>query len=179
MRGSGIQPANPQMFRSAMLSIALRPAQVTDESFLFELYASTRADEMALVSWNAAQQNAFLKMQFDAQTQYYRTQFPEADYRIILRDEQAIGRLIVDRSNGIILLMDISLLPEARSAGIGTALIQDLQAQAVETGRPLRLHVETFNRALHLYERLGFSPIDESGIYYEMEWRPAGTESHG
>jgi ribosomal protein S18 acetylase RimI-like enzyme len=46
-------------------------------------------------------------------------------------------------------------------------------AEASQVGKPMRLHVEFFNRALRLYERLGFSKIGEIGVYYEMEWRPA------
>ncbi len=179
MHDAGTRLANQPVFGPNMMAVTLRPAQVEDEVFLFELYASTRADEMALVNWDAAQQDAFLKMQFNAQTQYYRMQFPEAEYQIIMRDGQAIGRLIVDRSEGVLLLMDIALLPESRGMGIGTALIRDLQAQAAEAGKPMRLHVEIFNRALRLYERLGFHPISESGIYYELEWRPPGSDGNG
>jgi ribosomal protein S18 acetylase RimI-like enzyme len=77
------------------------------------------------------------------------------------------------------LLMDIALLPEYRSHGIGTALIKDLMAEAAQAGRPLRLHVEFFNQALRLYERLGFARMGEMGLYYEMEWRLAGTYGNG
>jgi hypothetical protein len=45
----------------------LRPVQEEDEALLLEIYASTRADEMALVPWNGAQKQAFLHMQFSAQ----------------------------------------------------------------------------------------------------------------
>jgi ribosomal protein S18 acetylase RimI-like enzyme len=137
------------------------------------VYASTRADEMALTGWTRAQQEAFLQMQFNAQRQYYLQEYPTAEYHILQRDGVDIGRLIVNRADGEILLMDIALLPEHRSGGIGTALIQDLMAEAAQAGKPMRLHVEFFNRALRLYERLGFSKIGEIGVYYEMEWRPA------
>jgi hypothetical protein len=38
-------------------------------------------------------------------------------------------------------------------------------------GRLLRIHVERFNPALRLYERLGFRQIDDRGVYLFMEWR--------
>ena len=50
--------------------------------------------------------------------------------------------------------------------------MQDLIAEAREAGKPLRLHVETFNPAQRLYERLGFTRTGEAGLYYEMEYIP-------
>jgi len=167
------------MWTSTQTSVALRPIQLQDDAFLYQVYASTRADEMAITGWTAAQQGAFLQMQFNAQRQYYLEQYPTAEYHIIRCDGVDIGRLIVNREADEILLMDISLLPEHRNGGIGTALIRDLMAQAAQASKPIRLHVETFNRALHLYERLGFIKIQETGIHYEMEWRPEVSKGNG
>lgn len=150
--------------------VTLRPSRVEDEPFQFMVYASTRADEMALLDWAPGQKEAFLQMQFNAQRQYYLEQYRSAEYSIIQCNGLDIGRLIVDRQAEMFLLMDIALLPEYRNGGIGTALIKDLMAQAAGAGKPLHLHVEIFNPALRLYERLGFKKNREAGIYYEMEW---------
>ncbi len=152
-------------------SYTLSPAQAKDEPFLLEVYASTRADELALVGWSAKQKQVFVQMQFNAQRQHYLAYYPGAEYSIILREHTPLGRLIVDRSGVEILLMDIALLPEYRRAGIGAAIIQSLQAEASQAGKPLRLHVEIYNPAQRLYARLGFSKIDAVGIYEELEWR--------
>ncbi len=162
-----------------MVPLQLRPVRPDDQDFLFQAYASTRAEEMALVNWDAAQQHAFLQMQFNAQTQHYRIHYPNAEYKIILHNQTAIGRLIVNRADDEILLMDIALLPEYRNTGLGTALIRELIAEARHTRKPLRLHVETFNPALRLYERLGFTRIGETGIYREMEWTEQIAPSEG
>jgi ribosomal protein S18 acetylase RimI-like enzyme len=159
---------------SAQALVALRPVQPEDAAFLYEVYASTRADEMAITGWTAAQQEAFLQMQFKAQRQYYLHEYPSAEYHVIQRDGVDIGRQIVNRTDGEILLMDIALLSEHRNGGIGTTLIRDLMAEAEQTDRPLRLHVEFFNRAVRLYERLGFSKIGDVSVYFEMEWRQVG-----
>jgi len=159
------------MWTCTQTSVALRPVQPEDDAFLYRVYASTRADEMAITSWTAAQQGAFLQMQFHAQRQYYLEQYPTAEYHIIQHNGVDIGRLIVNRADDELLLMDIALLLEYRNGGIGTALIQDLMAEAAQAGKPMRLQVEFFNRALHLYERLGFSKTRDTGVYLEMEWR--------
>ena len=154
------------------MSFSLRPVSLDDEAFLFQVYSSTRAEEMALVPWNDEQKHAFLQMQFNAQTQSYRQEFPDAEYHVILHDGVAAGRLIVDRADERILLIDVALMPEHRNLGIGSALIGDLKTEAQETGRPLRLDVENFNPAFRLYERLGFEKIDEAGFYLRLEWVP-------
>ena len=155
------------------MSFSLRPVCIDDEAFLLQVYASTRAEEMAVVPWSDEQKQAFLQMQFNAQAQSYRQQFPGAEYQVILHDGVAAGRFIVDRTDKHIQLIDISLLSAHRNFGIGTSLIRDLKTEAQETGRPLRLDVENFNPAFRLYERLGFEKIDEAGFYWRMEWRPA------
>ena len=70
--------------------------------------------------------------------------------------------------------MDIALLPEHRGAGIGSAVLRGLLAEAAAAGKPVRIHVERLNPARRLYERLGFAPIEDKGVYYLMEWRPGG-----
>jgi len=66
--------------------------------------------------------------------------------------------------------MDIALLPAHRNIGIGTKLIRELQEEARGAGKTLSIHVEQFNPALRLYERLGFKKVREFGLYYLMEW---------
>lgn len=159
------------------MSITFRPIVPEDESFLLEVYRSTRADEMAVVPWNEAQKEAFLRMQFTAQHNHYRTNYPAAAYEIILSDDAGVGRLYVDRADEIISIIDITLLPGERNLGRGTSIIKDLMAEAAQTGKRLQIYVESFNPSLRLFERLGFSRIEDEGIYFLMEWRGDGGES--
>src|ERR1700754_2284345 len=105
------------------MPVSLRAVGPDDERFLFELYASTRSEEVAAWGWNDAQREAFLKMQFNAQQQHYRFQYRGADHRIILADGERAGRLYVWRDEAQTLLVDIALLPVYRGAGIGTEVI--------------------------------------------------------
>ena len=107
-----------------VIPVTLRSVRAEDVTFMLGLYASTRADEMALTGWTVEQQDTFLQMQFNAQRQYYHEQFPAAEYHIIQRARVDIGRLIIYRAAGEMLLMDIALLPEYRNSGIGTQLIR-------------------------------------------------------
>jgi ribosomal protein S18 acetylase RimI-like enzyme len=155
-------------------AVRLRPAAADDEEHLYRVYASTREEELAPLGWAEAQREAFLRMQFTAQDRYYRAQFPDASYQVVLAGQRAAGRLYVDRRPDEIRVLDIALLPEHRGGGIGSALLRDLFDEARGRGVPVRLHVERSNPALRLYRRLGFEPIGERIPYLLLEWRPEG-----
>jgi len=153
------------------MTITLRDATAEDEAFLRQVYACTRAEEMALVPWTDEQREAFLRFQFDAQDSYYRSQFPEAAYQIILKDGAPVGRLYVYRNSTDMRILDITILPEHRAAGVGTSLIRDLQAEAEESNQPLNIWVENFNRSQSLFKRLGFLIVQEEGYNNLLEYR--------
>ncbi|MGH2397294.1 MAG: GNAT family N-acetyltransferase, partial [bacterium] len=69
-------------------------------------------------------------------------------------------------------LMDLALLPAYRGRGIGSSLLDALLAEGQRAGKPVTIHVEKLNRALRLYERLGFRRIADRGVYWFLEWRP-------
>jgi ribosomal protein S18 acetylase RimI-like enzyme len=151
--------------------LSLRLATPSDEEFLYRVYASTRADELALTNWTDAQKEEFCRMQFRAQSNDYAANYPAAHYSIIERRGIPIGRLIVDRRPREINIVDIAILPDARGAGIGTRYLQELMDEAAQAGKPLTIHVEKFNRALRLYHRLGFQPVEDKGVYLLMAWK--------
>jgi ribosomal protein S18 acetylase RimI-like enzyme len=153
------------------MPITLRVATNADEAFLREVYASTRAEELALVPWNEEQRAAFLRMQFDAQHFHYHSHFPDASYQIILQDGKPIGRLYVLRNEEEIRIMDITLLPQNRNAGIGSSLIRELLQEADGASKPVSIWVENFNPSQSLFERLGFSKVEENGFNYLLEYR--------
>jgi ribosomal protein S18 acetylase RimI-like enzyme len=155
--------------------IRLCPIDSVDEPFLYRTFASTRTDEMALTGWNKEQQEAFLRMQYEAQRRAYLMQIPDAEYWVIRRDETAVGGLIIDRTADEIHVVDIALLPEFRAQGIGSTLMEAIMTEAKEAAKAVRLHVERFNPALGWYERLGFSVVNSGPIYLEMVWRPCSA----
>jgi ribosomal protein S18 acetylase RimI-like enzyme len=157
-------------------SITLRPIEADDEAFLYRVYAATRAAELAQVEWDAAQREAFLRQQFTAQHRYYQEHYADTAFQVVLVDGRPAGRLYVARWPEEVRIVDIALLPEHRHAGIGTALLRELQAEAARAGKPLRIHVEVFNPARRLYERLGFRTIADRGVYLFLEWSPGGEQ---
>jgi len=149
-------------------SIAYRPVREDDREFLAALYASTRAEEMKNVPWTEEEKAEFLRMQFDAQTFHYDDQYDRSGFSIIERDGQPIGRLYRELQGNDIHIIDISLVPEVRGAGLGTVLLQEILDEAVGAGQTVSIYVEHFNPAKRLYHRLGFQEIGENGVYHLM-----------
>ena len=152
------------------MAITLRDASENDAAFLLKVYRSTRADELALVPWDNDQKEAFVRFQFDAQHASYHERFPAASYNIILQDGEPIGRLYVLREDEAIRILDITVLPQSRNAGIGSSLILQLLTEGAQTRKPVSIWVEHFNPSRRLFERLGFSRIQEDGFNCLMEF---------
>jgi ribosomal protein S18 acetylase RimI-like enzyme len=153
--------------------VILRSATTEDEAFLLTVYASTRTEELATTPWDDAQKADFCKMQFTAQNSHYRQHYPTAEYSIIVAADVAVGRLSVDRWPREIRIMDIAILPAHRRQGIASHLLKDLQSEAAAKGRSLTIHVERFNPALPLYQRLGFRILEDKGVYLLLQWQLA------
>jgi len=150
--------------------ITLREVFPEDLGFLAHLYGDTRREEIDAWGWPDEQQQWFLKMQFDARSSCYRTQFPKAADRIVEMQKTPIGRMLVDEEQGGLRLIDIALLSEHRNRGIGSFLLRNLMQQCGKRGQALRLQVLQGSPALQLYLRLGFQQTSTDEIYAQMEW---------
>jgi len=153
-------------------NVTLRPIGPDDYDFLVEVYGSTRAEEMAMVPWTIEQQQAFVRMQFTAQQDHYTKTYPTASYDIIMSDSRPVGRLYVARLDQEIRIIDITLLPAERNAGIGSYLIKQLLDEANRAGKVTRIFVEEFNPSRRLFERLNFSLSEQHGIHMLLQCNP-------
>jgi ribosomal protein S18 acetylase RimI-like enzyme len=161
-------------------TFSLRPVSPADDAFLLELYASTRPD-IAALGLADTQREVLLRVQWMAQRHGYQARFPHGEHQLVLLDGRPAGRLWVAREPGELRLVDVSLLPAHRGAGLGTALLRALQQEAAAAGKPLRLSVARDNPARRLYARLGFTAVAgmEPGAaepYLALEWRPEPRE---
>jgi GNAT superfamily N-acetyltransferase len=163
----------PPLRAAASLGISYRPMTDSDLPFLASVYASTRAEELSVTGWTDEMKRDFLAHQFNAQHAHYQRHYPEAEWLVIERGAESAGRLYIEEWASQIRLVDISLLPEFRGAGIGSAILDDLMEWAAAKVKPLTIHVEKGNRARSLYDRLGFVPVSEAGAYELLEWCPA------
>lgn len=158
-----------------MSELTLRSMTDADLPFLLEVYAAARAEELAQVPWTEAEKRAFLTSQFNAQHHHYQTYYKTASFDVIEQKGQPIGRLYVDRWPNEIRIVDIALLPPYRNQGLGSHLLCQIQAEAQAIGKTVSIHVEKYNPAYQLYNRLGFTKIGETGVYDLLAWKPDVT----
>jgi ribosomal protein S18 acetylase RimI-like enzyme len=154
------------------MPVSLRLETPEDEPFLYHLITTTVAEEIMAWAWDEKLREPLLRMQYDGRRQSIRAEHPNAEHSIILLDGKPAGRIVIDRQESAIHLVDIAILTEHRSAGTGTAVIRELLAEADRAGKPVTLNVNVTNRAAALYHRLGFRRTGGSEVQHYME-RPA------
>ena len=164
----------PPLRAAAAFGIAYRPMTDDDLPFVAELYASTRAEEVAATGWPPEVQSAFLRQQHEAQHRHYQAHYPAAEWLIVEQAGQAVGRLYLAAWDDSIRVIDISLVAASRGSGLGGAIMSDVIEQARGRSGSVSIHVEKNNPARRLYRRLGFALVADKGVYDLMEWREAG-----
>lgn len=153
--------------RLAGAGLALRPATDADRELIAAIYATTREEELSQVAWSTGQKRAFTDWQSKQQDAHYTLHYPAFE-RLVIERDGPIGRIYVDTTSSEIRLMEVTLLPPFRNQGIGTSLLDALLAYADALGRPASLHVEPFNPAKRMYERMGFGVVETRGVYEYM-----------
>ncbi len=152
--------------------LARRPISEADMPFLRQLYASTRWQELEPTGWSQDQKVLFLDAQFDAQHNHYMTHYKGASFDLLLYEGAPAGRFYLLQGKSDLRIVDIALIPAFRGRGIGRYLLEETQSLARKLGCQASIHVERNNRALGLYERLGFTIAEEVGPYFLMKWFP-------
>jgi ribosomal protein S18 acetylase RimI-like enzyme len=156
----------------APADLRLRALHAGDEEFLYRVYASTRAEELAPLGWAPDQVDAFLRMQHAAQRDDYWRNYDTSRFSVVVAGGADAGRFYVEARADELRIIDIALLPAFRGRGIGSALITGLFAEADGALLPVRIHVEHANPAQRLYQRLGFAFAGEAGGVYRLMERP-------
>lgn len=164
--------------------IHLRAALPDDLPLLAAIYASTRAEELQQVGWTAEQKKTFTDWQSGRQEEHYALHYPRAERLVIERAQvanppagirAAIGRVYIETTTVEVRLMDITLLPSCRNQGLGTRMMDELLRYADALPRQVSLHVEPFNPAKRMYERMEFVVSETRGLYEFMVRAAPGT----
>lgn len=120
-----------------------------------------------------AEKQALMRMQFEAQSASYRSQYPASEHRMILAGGLPAGRVWIDGSPREIKVLDISISPEFQSQGLGTRILGDCIETARNSRKPLRHSVLKWNsRAIAFYLRLGFVPCGGDQFFLQLERLP-------
>ena len=148
----------------------LRPCAASDDAFLYDVFCTTWASEVAaLPNQNLAQH--VLRIQHIAQERRFATNYPNQQRFVLVEDGEPAGRLYLQSVGDTVHVVDLTLLPRFREQGIGSRVIRDLVAQCTADGRSIRLRVSRRNRgAIDLVNRLGFSLVSVDDLENFFEW---------
>jgi ribosomal protein S18 acetylase RimI-like enzyme len=140
---------------------ALREATPEDFPFAEAIYIDSMRPLMKrLARWNETERRAAL-----------RRSFKVTDTSIIILDGRDIGWMQVTERDTDYNLAQLQLLDDYCGLGIGTRLIKGLLDRAEREDRTVSLSVIRINRAIGLYERLGFRIVDpEATPILDMVW---------
>jgi ribosomal protein S18 acetylase RimI-like enzyme len=138
---------------------SLRQATQDDYDFLYQLHvAAMREYVEATWGWQEEWQQEYFARKFDPQI-----------HRIIEIDDQNAGVIALEQRVEELYIALIEILPAFQRRGVGTSIVRHLINTAHSDGLPVILHVLKTNApARRLYERLGFSIVEEEGVRYKM-----------
>jgi GNAT superfamily N-acetyltransferase len=140
---------------------ALRPAERSDENFLFALHRNAMRDYVdATWGWDEEWQRANFAANYAPERQAVIVH-----RGTVLRD---VGRISLTQHWRKIFLRDIELMGSERNQGVGTAIINAVLTLARDSNRYVELRVLRCNPAQRLYMRLGFRVIDDDGARLRM-----------
>jgi ribosomal protein S18 acetylase RimI-like enzyme len=152
------------------LSYTIRPALASDEPFVREMfYQALHVEGQEPYPRDVLNRPHIAK--------YLKSWGREGDLGFIAVDSsnQPIGavwcRLLKEEEKGFAYLdeqtpeLGIAVSAEYRGKGIGTSLLEHLLAKAEELYPAISLSVSPKNRAIELYQRLGFEVIDMRESY--------------
>lgn len=153
------------------MPVTLRDATAEDQQFLLRVYATTRAAELELTPWTADQRHAFVQMQFEAQLRHYSSFYSASIQQVILSDREPVGRLYLNRTADEIQILDVTVLPDHRGRGIGSAVIEGVLEEARLKGWNARIYVDSGTPYVGFFERRGFCAMADDGVNTLMMWR--------
>jgi ribosomal protein S18 acetylase RimI-like enzyme len=94
---------------------------------------------------------------------------------IIEVDGDRVGMIqLLEGKNGVE-VAEIQIHPRCQNRGVGTSVLVDVISEASARGRDVRLSVGLKNqKAIRLYERLGFVSMGQSETHRHMRYEVAG-----
>ena len=127
---------------AATATVTRRTADLSDEAFARELFATSRLDLAVLP---AQVRDPLLDMQFRAQRLQYAESFPAPSTKLSSPTVSTSVELIVDRGPGGVRIIDITVHPSQRGRGIATTVLAEELARADSAEIPVVLSVWSTN----------------------------------
>jgi ribosomal protein S18 acetylase RimI-like enzyme len=136
---------------------------------------ATEADKEYFRNLNHSCYRDVIKRQFDKwdqeqQDRNFEEKWPTNNFLKVIADDCVIGGVWVDEHSDYLQLHEIQIHPDFQGRGYGSTVVSNVIARAKREGKGLRLRVLHENKAVELYERLGFRTIETTEHQYIMEY---------
>ena len=137
---------------------------------------STEADKDAVWELHRLGYEEVVSAQFghwdvEEQRARFDVKWADAGYSVVLLEGVVVGAFSTSVSSESLFLGELLVLPAHQNRGIGTRVVERLQAEARRLALPLALRVLHLNRARGLYERLGFRTVGRTETHFLMRWQ--------
>ncbi|MEI7209065.1 GNAT family N-acetyltransferase [Pectobacterium carotovorum] len=142
-------------------NITLRLATPQDEAFLFKLRRATMDEHLHRAGVIA-----------DDSAHWQRIKYHYNDAYIVLMGSERIGLFKRHKGADEWIIIQIQILPAYQGQGITAWLLKTFLQHADEANVPVTLSVLKGNRAITLYQRVGFKIVDNDDIALKMKRRP-------
>ncbi|WMD20469.1 GNAT family N-acetyltransferase [Achromobacter seleniivolatilans] len=149
-------------------TLALQPATDDDLPFLLALRKSTMQEHL---------QRAGAPLDDNHHLDRIRYHFDDA--HIVWLDGRPAGLFKHYRDQAGWRIVQIQIDPAFQGQGLGRRLLVDVLSQADAEDTPVTLSVLKGNPARRLYESLGFTPVEETDLEFEMRYEPGAVRPAG
>ncbi|MCY3739561.1 MAG: N-acetyltransferase [Candidatus Poribacteria bacterium] len=146
-----------------MEGLSIRKARASDGEFVFAVKEAAYREYVEQVwGWDDGYQR-----------ERHNREFASHDFHIIQFRGTDVGFFITSSTSGTLEVNQIFILPEYQGRGLGSACMTRIIDNANLEQRSVVLQVLKVNtRGISLYQRLGFTIVDEDSIYFQMEKLP-------
>jgi len=139
--------------------IDFRQATEEDFDFLYAMHVATMKDYVDQIwGWDDAFQESL-----------FRERYTPNQIQVITFEGKNIGMISLEERTDDVFLRAIEILPTHQGLGIGARIIQEIIDDAASKQKPVSLSVLKVNPAKSLYERMGFSTIEETDTHFIMK----------
>lgn len=143
-----------------------REATPADEAWLEGLRRRAYADLFAATwgGWDEARHS-----------RHFSESMERGNVSIIEVDGERVGMVQLFEGGDALEVGEIQIDPRHQNRGVGTSVLLDVISSAHAQGRDVRLSVGRKNeKAIRLYERLGFQPVERSETHVHMRYEAPG-----
>ena len=139
--------------------ISFRHATEDDVDFLYAMHVVTMKEYVDQTwGWDDAFQESV-----------FQKNYVPAEIRVVTFEGKDVGMISLEEREEDIFLRAIEILPSHQGQGIGARIVQQIITETASKQKPVLLYVLKVNPTKGLYERLGFSAIEETDTHFIMK----------